>query len=58
MSLQIVQPKQKVDLVVFKHSKAALDRLIAANQEHISEVDPTQNLRLTHTNGHAGKPGV
>jgi len=56
VSLQIVEPEEQVHLVVLEHSEAALEE--DAPNLHICQVYPSENLALTHSNGHTRKSGV
>ena len=58
MPLQVIQSKQQVNLVVLKHCETALYRLLAADQEHVGEVDSAEDPRLADSDGHPCKPSV
>lgn len=58
MALQVVKSEEQVNLVVLEHRERALDRLPAALEVHVGSVYSSQNLRLTHADGHTCKPRV
>ena len=61
VSFQVVEPKQQIDFVVFKHSERALDRVFLTaglNHLHFCQMDAAQNSAGANADGHACEPGI